>query len=75
MIKTMLTAAMLAVTLMSGAAFAQDQSGQSMQSDNKMADTMMKRDDHMMKSHKHAKHKSKKKSHKKSMSMKKSNSM
>ena len=75
MIKTMLTAAMLTVTLMSGAAFAQDQSGQSMQSEPKMADTMMKKDDHMMKSHKKAKRKSKKnKSHNKSMSMK-SNSM
>ena len=74
MIKTMLTAAMLTITLMSGAAFAQDQSGQSMQSENKMADTMMKKDDQMMKGHKKAKHKSKKKSHKQSMSMK-SNSM
>ena len=69
MMKTMLTAAMLTVTLMGGAALAQDKSGQSMQSENKMADTMMKKDDHMMKGHKQAKHKSKKKSHKKSMSM------
>ena len=74
MIKTMLTAAMLTITLMSGAVFAQDQSGQSMQSENKMGDTMMKKDDHMMKTHKKAKHKPKKKSHKQSMSMK-SNSM
>lgn len=73
--KALLTAAMLTVTLMSGSiARAQDQSGQTMQPENKMAGTMMKQDGNMMKDHKKSKHKSKKsKSHRKSMM--KSNSM
>ena len=69
MVKRMLTAAMLAATLMAPiATFAQDQSGQTMQSENKMGDTMMKDGDKMMmKGHKKSKHKSRKnKAHKKS---------
>jgi hypothetical protein len=60
--KTILTAAMLTIILMSGSiavtARAQDQSGQKMQPENKMADTMMKQDGNMMKAHKKPKHKS-----------------
>jgi hypothetical protein len=65
----MLTAAMLAATLMSPvSAFAQGQSDQSMQSENKMAGTMMKDNDKMMKSHKKSTRKSRKrKAHKNSM--------
>lgn len=75
MFKRMLTAAMLAATLMSTTVtFAQDQNGQTMQSENEMGDTMMKDGDKMMKAHPKSKHKSRKhKAHKKSTM--KSNSM
>lgn len=68
MLKRMLTAVMLAATLMSTTAtFAQDQSGQTMQSENKMGDTMMKEGDKMIKAHRKSNHKSgKNKAHKKS---------
>ncbi|HVI72738.1 MAG TPA: hypothetical protein VM656_14785 [Pyrinomonadaceae bacterium] len=74
MLKRMLTAAVLAATLMSTTAtFAQDQSGQTMQPEKKMGDTMMKDGDKMMKAHPKSKRKSRKhKAHKKS-SMKSNN--
>jgi len=73
MLKRIFAGAMLAATL-SISTFAQDQSGQTMQSETKMGDTMMKNGDTMkMKSHNKWKHKSKKRSaHKKSTMMKKS---
>ncbi|HSB27151.1 MAG TPA: hypothetical protein VLE19_04835 [Pyrinomonadaceae bacterium] len=68
--KRMLTAAMLmAVTVGSSFAipvFGQDQSGQMMQTENKMGDTMMKsKDDKMMKHGKKSNRKNKKKMSKK----------
>lgn len=71
--KRMLTAAMLMAVTAGGSftipVFGQDQSGQMMQTENKMGDTMMKsKDDKMMK---HGK-KSNRKNKKKKMSMKKS---
>ncbi len=68
MLKRMLAAGMFAATLMAPIyAFAQDQSGQTMQSENKMGDTMMKDGDKMMKGHQKSKHKSRKhRAHKKS---------
>lgn len=73
MLKRMLAAGMLVATL-SISAFAQDQSGQTMQSETKMGgDTMMKNGDMKMKSHNKGKHKSRKhKAHNKSTMMKKS---
>jgi hypothetical protein len=73
MLKRILAAGMLAATLMIPT-FAQDQSGQSMQSENKMGDTMMKKGgDNMMKGHKKSRRKSRKhKAHKKSTMMKNS---
>jgi len=73
MLKRMLTAGVLAATL-SISTFAQDQSGQTMQSETKMGDTMMKNSDTIkMKSQNKWKHKSRKhRAHKKSTMMKNS---
>lgn len=75
MLKRMLVSGMLVVSLMGPiSAFAQEQSGQTMQSENKMGDTMKKDGDKMMmKGHKTSKHKSRKnKGHRKSSKMKNS---
>lgn len=75
MLKRMLATGMLGVSLMVPiSAFAQEQSGQTMQSENKMGDTMKKDGDKMMmKGHKTSKHKSRKnKAHRKSTKMKNS---
>lgn len=73
MLKRMLGVGMLAATL-TISTFAQDQSGQTMQSETKMGDTMMKNGETMkMKSHKKWKHKSRTKSaHKRSKKSKNS---
>jgi Ni/Co efflux regulator RcnB len=71
MLKRMLTAAVLAATLMSTTAtFAQDQSGQTMQPEKKDGDKMMKA--HPKSKRKSRKHKAHKKSSMKSNNMKNS---
>ncbi len=75
MLKRMLATGMLVASFMvPTSAFAQEQSGQTMQSENKMGDTMKKDGDKMMmKGHKTSKHKSRKhKTHRKSTKMKNS---
>ncbi len=71
MMKRTLTAGMLAAALIGGCfatpMFAQDQSGQTMQTENKMGDPMMKTSDKMMKDHKKSKRAKKRKTHDKSM--------
>jgi hypothetical protein len=70
MLKRTLTAAMLTTALVGSFAIttlAQDQSGQTMQSEKKMGETMMKNDDKMMKSHKSKRKAKKDKAHKKAM--------